>query len=336
MSKFIMGFDAGYSNLICSYGEQAAGEPERVIILPAGAGPLELLDRDAFGDHRLDGAARILIDGVQWAAGIQPERFSGKSRELHSDYPATNVYKALFYAGLAMAERDVIDVLITGLPVNQFYDSDFREQLSQRLKGEHQISPKKKVTVKDVLVVPQPAGSYLTALEETGENDELAASLESGMALVLDAGFFSVDWVTVEDGNIATDTADTDLRAMSRVLEATADLMHEDYGARPEVSRIERAVRGQQGTITFQGKKIDFTDYYNRAAKQVADSVLVALRSSMRDRAGSSVDAVILGGGGGACYEVSARETFPNAVIAKLKNPVTSNAVGFWHGGRDL
>lgn len=335
MSKFVMGFDAGYSNLICSYGEQAAGTPERTVILPAGAGPLELLDRDAFGAHKLDGAARVVIDGTPWAAGVQPERFSGKSRELHADYPSTDVYRALFYAGLSMSERDHIDTVVTGLPVSQFYDERFRDALRKRLTGTHEISPKKTVTVDEVLVVPQPAGTYLTALHEIQEEDELAASLESGMVLVLDAGFFSVDWVTIQDGNIATGTADTDLRAMSRVLEATADLMQEDYSARPEVSRIERAVREQQDLIVFQGKRIDFTDYYRRAAKQVADSVLVALRSSMRDRAGSSVDAVILAGGGGSCYLESARETFPNAVIAKLADPVRSNAVGFWHCGRD-
>ena len=332
--NFVVGMDIGYSNLVASFGFSDQTKPERTTILPAGAGPLALLPRDVMGGHSLDGAALVQIDGESWVAGVQPERLSGKSRELHEDYPATDVYRALFYATLALAEREVIDVLVTGLPVNQYSDQALREKLAERLKGKHQVTAKTSVTVKDVYIVPQPAGTYLTALQETSAGDPLADSLDSGLTLVLDPGFFSVDWVAFENGDMGADTAGTDLRAMSRVLDATADLMHEDYGIRPTVHRIEAAVRAGRKDIVFQGKRVDFEEYFKKASKAVADSVLVTLRSSLRDKAGSSIDAIIAGGGGGASYIDSAKEAFPNAIVTTVSDPVTSNSVGFWHCAR--
>lgn len=334
MSEFIMGLDVGYSNLVISCGEKSVGEPEKVIVLPVGAGPYDLLPSDIRGGRNLDEAALVQIDGEAWAAGVQPGLFAGMSRVLHEDYPGTKAYKALFYAALIKAERDVIDVLVTGLPASQFNEPERRQQLVKRLQGTHQVTPKTSVTVNEVFVVPQPAGTYLTALHETGAGDELAASFDGGMVLVLDSGFFSVDWVAFENGVMVQDTAGTDLRAMSRVLEVTADLMFADFGGRPSVLRIEAAVRTGEKHIIFQGKKTDFKEYYDRVSRSIADSVLVAMRSSLRGHASANIDAVILGGGGGESYMESAREAFPNAVVLTINDPVTSNAKGFWHCGR--
>jgi hypothetical protein len=41
---------------------------------------------------------------------------------------STNQYKALFYAALALTEQPVIDVLVTGLPVDQFKDENTRKK----------------------------------------------------------------------------------------------------------------------------------------------------------------------------------------------------------------
>ncbi len=65
--------------------------------------------------------------------------------------------RLFFYAALLMSEQKEIDVLVTGLPVSQYMDVERREALKSRLEGEHQITPKRSVAVKSVVVVPQPA-----------------------------------------------------------------------------------------------------------------------------------------------------------------------------------
>lgn len=334
MSNFVVGLDIGYSNLVVSYGQTDNGRPEKTVVLPAGAGPVDLLPRDILGKPNMGEAALVQIDGEQWAAGVQPEQLAGMSRELHADYPATRVYQALFFAALALSERDVIDVLVTGLPVNQYNDPRLRQALVERLTGTHDIAPKLSVTVEKVIVVPQPAGTYLTALEDTATDDPLAASLDMGVVLVLDPGYFSVDWVTFEDGALGADTAGTDLRAMSRVIDATAGLLQEEYGIKPPAHRLEAAVRSQDLRITIRGKAVDFDSHFKRASRAVADSVLIGLRSSLRDKSLDTVDAIILGGGGGASYLEAAQHAFPDMLVVTIGSPVTSNSVGFWHCGR--
>jgi plasmid segregation protein ParM len=102
-----------------------------------------------------------MIEGERWVAGVEPERLQGWERELHSDYPSTKPYQALFYAALLLTEQREIDVLVTGLPVSQYLEPERRETLAARLVGEHTITPKRSVTVKSVRVVPQPVGAYL-------------------------------------------------------------------------------------------------------------------------------------------------------------------------------
>ena len=58
-------------------------------------------------------------------------------------------------------------MLVTGLPVSQFMNPELREALKKRLEGEHQITLKRSVTVKSVVVVPQPAGAYMDIVSST-------------------------------------------------------------------------------------------------------------------------------------------------------------------------
>lgn len=155
---FVLGLDIGYSNLKIAMGHKDEGMTTKV--LPAGAGRVELMPRNMSAGMGND-FLQVVINGEKWAAGVEPSRLQGWERELHRDYKSTDVYKALFYAALLVSEQTEIDMLVTGLPVDQAKDEQQRNELIDLLKGAHQITPKLEVTVKDVLVVPQPAGAYM-------------------------------------------------------------------------------------------------------------------------------------------------------------------------------
>lgn len=329
MGKFVLGLDIGYSNLVMAAGDTDSTDRPEVTVLPAGAGPLELMPKDLMGGVSAESAVQVLVNGEKWVAGVEPERLQGWSRELHKNYPTTEVYRGLFYAALLLTGRETIDTLVTGLPVNQHMDAGFRERLAASLKGEFQITPKVKVTVKEVIVVPQPAGAYMNTISNTID-DDLLEIISEGRTVIIDPGFFSVDWVTLEGGEVRYQSSGTDLKAMSRVIEEMALLIENDYGSSPSIEKIERALRSEKSDMIFIGRKICTTEYYKEAATKVARASLIPMRTSLREE-GTDVDVVILAGGGAQAYIDAAKDVFPKSQIIMPDKPVESNATGFWY-----
>lgn len=333
MSKYIVGLDIGYSNLVVACGEAGQGKPEHVVTMPAGAAPAVCMPRSLTGGINLDSGTQVQIDNESWVAGVEPGRISDWTRELHADYPASNTYKALFYAALLVPERDIIDLLVTGLPVNQFQDQSFVASLTERLKGIHRVTPKRSVDVKEVMVVPQPVGTFMSALWYEPEGSSLAETIQRGRAIVIDPGFFSVDWVSFDQASMQG-SAGTDLRAMSKVLSEMASLIRADYGAAPTIEKLESAVREGDPDIIFKGTKIEIAEYFQNAADVVSKAALQPLLNDIRlDGGASSIDVVLMGGGGAHAYQAAATALFPHAQIICPVVSVETNARGFWACG---
>ncbi|MDF5356544.1 ParM/StbA family protein, partial [Vibrio parahaemolyticus] len=188
--------------------------------------------------------------------------------ELHGEYPSNNPYKALFYAALLMSEQKEIDVLVTGLPVSQYMDVERREALKSRLEGEHQITPKRSVAVKSVVVVPQPAGAYMVVVSST-KYEFLLEIIQGVKTFVIDPGFFSVDWVALEEGEVRYHSSGTSLKAMSVLLQETDRLIQEDHGGAPGIEKIEKAIRAGKAEIFLYGEKVSIKDYFKKASTKV-------------------------------------------------------------------
>jgi len=324
---FILGLDIGYSNLKMAMGFR--GEKVTTTVLPVGAGPLALMPQQLTGGA--GSCIQVVIDDEKWVAGVEPDRLQGWDRELHGDYPATKPYKALFYAALLLSEQKEIDVLVTGLPVNQFMDPELRKALKKRLEGEHQITPKRAVTVKSVVVVPQPAGAYMDIVNST-EDGDLLDVLHEGKTIVIDPGFFSVDWVALEGGEVRYHSSGTSLKAMSVLLKTISLLIQEDHGSSPGIDKIEKAIRSGKDEILLFGVKVGLKEYLDKASFGVAQNALTPMRTSMRED-GMDADVVLLAGGGASAYKAAAKELFPKSRIVMAGDPLVANAKGFWFCG---
>lgn len=327
---FILGLDVGYSNLKVAMGDK--GTKLSTLTLPAGAGLASLMP------GRLPGPGgakadyiQVQLNGEAWAAGVEPERLQGWERELHEDYPSTNSYMALFYAALLLTEREVVDVIVTGLPVDQFKDEGLRNALVSRLVGKHQIAPKRSIEVLDALVVPQPAGAYMDAISGDLDDDILSA-IQYGKTVVIDPGFFSVDWVALVEGEIRYQSSGTSLKAMSVLIQEVSSLIASDYASPPKVELIEKSIRSGRPHVYLFGQQVELKPYIDKAAQSVTREALVSMRKTMRED-GMDADVVLLAGGGAESYELSARELFPKSRIIVSDNPVLSNARGFWFCG---
>ncbi len=249
-------------------------------------------------------------------------------RELHEDYTGSDAYKALFKGALLLAagEEDVIDRLVTGLPVSQARDKNYVESLKARMIGTHQISAKRSIEVKSVEVVAQPIGT-LTEVYCGGEDAEV---VEESVVLVIDPGFFSVDWVLFDHRELVATSCSSSLKAMSVLLEACNEEIAKDYGGIPGVEKIEHALQSGKETIMLYGKKVAIAEYLDKAANRIIPSVMTEIKQGLRFLKGRAIDCVILGGGGAALYEGFARQEFPEAKVLKPLNSVSSNAQGFW------
>ncbi|EFP0183612.1 ParM/StbA family protein [Escherichia coli] len=329
MQEFVLGLDIGYSNMKLTMGYK--DDEPRTVIMPVGAGPLKLMPQQLIGGAATDSCIQVMIDNEQWVAGVEPERLQGWERELHSDYPSTNPYRALFYAALLLSEQKEIDVLVTGLPVDQYMKAELRDALKVRLEGVHQITPKRSVAVKSVIVVPQPAGAYMDVVNSTSD-EELLEIIQGGKTIVIDPGFFSVDWVALEEGEVRYHSSGTSLKAMSVLLQETNLLIRADHGGAPGIEKIEKAIRAGKQEIFLYGEKVSITDYFKKASIQVAQSALIPMRSSMRED-GMDADVVLLAGGGAEAYREAAKELFPKSRIILPDDSVAANARGFWFCG---
>ncbi|AYM89019.1 MULTISPECIES: ParM/StbA family protein [Pseudoalteromonas] len=325
---FVMGLDIGYSNLKVSMGTK--GEDIRTKILPAGAGNIDLMPRSVGAGLGTD-FLQVIINDQKWAAGVEPDRLQGWERELHKDYKSTDVYRALFYAALLVSEQSVIDVLVTGLPVDQAMKDEQRQELASLLKGEHQITPKRKVTVKDVIVVPQPAGAYMDVVNSAVDDDVLDV-IHNGKTVVIDPGYYSVDWVALVEGEIHYRSSGTSLKAMSRLIQVANELIHDDNGAAPGIDKIEKAIRTGKSYIYLFGQKIELKEYMENASNTVSREALTSMKKTMRDD-GMDADVVLLAGGGASSYMAAAKELFSKSRIIELENSVLSNSRGFWYCG---
>ncbi|OGT89271.1 MAG: hypothetical protein A2286_07825 [Gammaproteobacteria bacterium RIFOXYA12_FULL_61_12] len=319
----VIGIDIGYSNLKIAYGP-GTGTPETQL-RPAGAAPIDRFGTRYDGKQHKD-FIHVLVDDREYVAGVDSGRAELWSRSLHADYPASDSYMALFKAGLLLAGMRHIDVLVTGLPVTQYFDEARREAVVKRMKGIHRLTRKLDAIVGEVKVIPQPIGGLLDYIEQKG------VDLEDARVLVVDPGFFSVDWVVVSQGSLQRQSSGTSLNASSVVLEEAANLIASDFGHAPAADSIETAVRKGKLQIKLAGRDVVLAEYLDAAAQKVGAVIAESIQKSLRTET-QIADLVVLVGGGAGFYHDVLKQSFSGLMVDTTTEPVLSNARGFWTMG---
>lgn len=323
----VVGLDIGYSNCKVIAGDSVSGKPKLKLAMPAGAGPAHLMPQrvvDARDANQFSGVP-VLVDGQDWVAGVEHGRLQGYERALDRSYTDSDQYRASFYAALSLVESPVIDHLVTGLPVSLYSEVDVRTKLARAMTGQHEIWHGKTVTVERVSVIQQPLGAYIDLVSEYEDVD----LLDRGRILIIDPGFFSLDWVVIEGGELRTSVSNTSFNAVSRVLELVNDRIYKAHGARVGVSTLEQAFRCGHSTIYGGGEKIDVRPYVTAAAAEVISGALKTMQGSLRLEE-RDVDLIAVAGGGAQIVEPAVREVFSKSKITVSKDPVLANARGFW------
>ncbi|MBU0501500.1 MAG: ParM/StbA family protein [Gammaproteobacteria bacterium] len=321
--KNILGIDIGFSNLKSCAGA-ANGRPV-TRICPAGAAPVDRVGTRFDGQEARD-LLRVRVRDEEFLAGIAPDQANHYSHSLHAEYSTTDTYRALFHAGLLLSGMERIDELVTGLPVSQYFDLARRERLSQKMTGLHEIAGNRYVRVERVTVVPQPVGGLLDYISQTD------VDLEDARILVVDPGFYSVDWVVIARGELQRDLSGSSLEAFSVVLQEAARLISAEHDSPLALEILEHALRRGKSHILMLGQRLELAGYIDRATARVAPAMVGAIQESLRT-SGKMPDVVILVGGGADFFRGAVQAAFPRLRVETPREAVCSNARGYWNLG---
>jgi len=326
---YILGLDIGYSNLKLAGGVVSERPAPVLTVLPAGAAPANRLSEQI---SRSPSALQVLVDGERFVAGVPQSQLQDWNRVLHKDYSQTPSYRALLHAALLTTRQPVIEVLVTGLPVSQYRDKQKRVELKAQLEGRHTVAADDlQVQVKKVLVVPQPFGGFMDLLAR-GYGDAMGM-LRASRVLVIDPGFFSLDWMLVVEGELRLLSSGTSQQASSVILEDADKLLAAEFGAGVGRERLEEAIRTGKERVGLYGQWVELAGFLQKAIAERAPVAMAALQESLRNDSVQDIDILILVGGGARFFKDAACRIFPRSRLLMPPEPWLANARGFFYQG---
>lgn len=318
--------DIGYGNLKIFAPNR--NEPE---LIPAVVAEADDIDLGA-GVLRQRNTIRVLVGDREWEVGEGAHVLvsgSPVAKVRHAGYIETDEYRALLHAGLYRMQASVIDVLVTGLPVDLYRDQ--RQKLEQRLVGKHQITKDMAVEVRAAHVVPQPLGGFLDFVRQAG----LSTAAHEMTILVIDPGYYSFDWMLFENMKPVAKRSGGNSIGFARVLDTIEQEMAAKFkGARPARAKLETAIREGKEHLYVGEVKVALAPYLQHAAQKVAPDAVKHMRNVL-DRA-EDINKIVVIGGPAQHYREPVKAVFPNRTISVLPEPVFSNVRGYKGYGESI
>lgn len=264
-------------------------------------------------------------------------------REVSDEFYRSPIYEALTKGALRYmyeAGDRTIDLLVLGLPVNQYLEPGRREFLQENFAGEHDIGDGKSISVKRVLVQAQPMGGYLELHQHLDQLNTLIKrfhpeakpleDLSEQTVLMVDPGEYTLDWLLLQRGSLTSKASGAASDAgRHRVVRAVQDALEAKLG-RPlgaaTTSRINEALRKNQ-PVKLAGTLHDLTEFDPVIKAVIADPVsrLIDGLRGMHE----FVDVIVIVGGHPERYRDVLQERFPAIPVFVVENSVEANVRGF-------
>lgn len=267
-------------------------------------------------------------------------------RDVTDEFYKGAIYEALTKGALrymAEAGDTVIDVLVLGLPVNQYNDAKRRDYLRDTYQRAVELGDGKTIEVRKVIVQAQPMGGYAALEEHLDELNQVirdtgaalqplnsADELDDLSVLVVDPGEHTLDWLLVQQGSINPRASGAASDAgRHRVIRAVQESLAADIGRPlgPAVApRINEALRQQQ-PVKLSGVAHDLNKYEPQIMSVVEDS-LNRMIDGLRD-AHEIIDLIVLVGGHPARYQDVLKRRFPAIPVVVMPESMAANVRGF-------
>ncbi|MCF2900890.1 PRTRC system protein D [Pseudoalteromonas sp. OFAV1] len=319
--------DIGYGLVKFSNGFDKKGElkfksfPSRVAKEPA-------TEFTGFHFAKRD-TVKVETPGVTWEVGPDSPTIASKSetRVLHDDYVNTEQYKILLKGALAYIGKQEIDLLVLGLPVsNMGKESD----AIAFAKGTHKINSELTVTVKDVVVVPQPLG----ALYNYSMRCDNVQKLMKTNTVVLDAGYHTFDFLTAKGLQINFERSDARPGGMFSILKAMSESIEEETGVKyKDYNEIDQCLdlanytpENSRGSLYIYDKEVPLEKHVKKTRPIIIENINF-LKSTVQDT--TDISTIILSGGPGVVFRNEVSKAFPNQNLIVMSDGIYSNCRGY-------
>jgi len=267
-------------------------------------------------------------------------------RDVTDEFYRGAIYEALTKGALRYmleAGDSVIDVLVLGLPVNQYNDSKRRDYLRSHYEGDIPVGDGKKVTVRKVLVQAQPMGGY-AALDDHLDalNDVIAKTLgalkplpggealDDLSVLMVDPGEHTLDWLLIQQGSINPRSSGAASDAgRHRVLRSVLESLVAEVG-RPlgpaVMPRINDALRSNS-PVKLAGVAHDL-QHFEPVIMTVVEDCINRMVDGLRD-AHEIIDLMVLVGGHPERYRDVLTKRYPAIPVFIMPESMSANVRGF-------
>lgn len=325
-----------------------AGDGIGFMNFPSMAIPADASAVRTLGTRRRD-TFDVPVNGANYEVGrdVGLAQAGGNfGRDVTDEFYRGAIYEALTKGALrymAEAGDTVIDVLVLGLPVNQYNDSKRRDYLRSHYEGEQDLGDGKKITVKKVMVQAQPMGGYAALDDHLDELNAVISKtggaltpLPSGDALddlavlMIDPGEHTLDWLLIQQGTInpRASGAASDAgrhRVVRAVMESLCSAIGRPLG--PAVMpRINDALRAQR-PVKLAGVAHDLKPFEPVIMSVIEDSIN-RMVDGLRD-AHEIIDLMILVGGHPERYREVLAKRFPAIPVFVMPDSMEANVRGF-------
>jgi len=300
-------------------------------MFPSQAYPCEAAyELDGWGTSRK--TVSIPVDGLFYEVGpdvhLAADVFNSNVLQ-HDRYTETPEYLALVLGALHYMQVDAIDLLIVGLPVATFKLKRHVAALERRLAGEHEMGKGRKIQVRRVKAIAQPAG----ALMYYGLMQNRVAQLRKERSLIVDPGRRTFDWIVTQGMQQIDKRSHSVPRGMHDVLHALVDGISRNTGTHfREYEMVDTALRTGKKLIIYQ-KEYDLSQHLPLARK-VPEQAVAEMMHYVGDA--GDIRNIIQVGGGAFFYKPALKSSFPNHTIHELKDPIFANVKGFQFAGMEL
>ena len=233
----------------------------------------------------------VFLDNKKFLVGNSAARYSERVYQARDkDWIDSFTYRCLLHHALRLAGVNnppltpQETVIVTGLPVTHYRSC--RPKLIDLVKSMTHPDVSVKVTL-------QPLGSYFDHLlcDDGGIQD---MELVHNRVGVIDIGFYTSDFITVESLELVKNLLETREGGMSSVYQEIARDIFNSHGIRKETYEVERVVA--DGYVKVYGEKKSIADIVRPRFERFAREIESTARILWKD--GADIDRILVTGGG--------------------------------------
>lgn len=235
---------------------------------------------------------------------------AGGQRVLNESFSSSVDYLALLRGALTYMEVTRLSLLQLGLPISTFYKAPALKKWIEgehtlvRPNGEHYIC-----NIKRVEIAPQPLAAYVNYRKMDAANNQGKGAKN---ALVVDVGFYTLDWLVTKAGTISRERSGAENGGMNKVVSIIADGMEKEIGSKLPTAYmqvIEEALGAETYTVMRFAKEYSFEKFLPKARLAIEKHIQV-----MVNKVGTAVDIadIVVCGGGARFFYPLLKARYPD------------------------